>query len=155
MPKPQVADENLVINELIREYLEFNGYRHTLSVFLPETGQPNQPMDRALIADQLSVAEDAASDRVPLIYSVAGIGAARRRRAAPSSMPPAAAGSSGSGGGGVLGSAAGSRSRGVGTSPGRGARQGQQKQSDMEDFSQLSARYGVGAQEGGTINIFN
>jgi lisH domain-containing protein FOPNL len=32
----------LLINELIREYLIFNGYRNTLSVFEPETGQPQQ-----------------------------------------------------------------------------------------------------------------
>ena len=35
MTKPPVSNENLVINELIREYLIFNGYRETLSVFLP------------------------------------------------------------------------------------------------------------------------
>lgn len=34
--------ENAVINELIREYLEFNGYHHTLSVFLPESGHPEE-----------------------------------------------------------------------------------------------------------------
>lgn len=30
---PPVTAENLVINELIREYLAFNNYRHTLSIF--------------------------------------------------------------------------------------------------------------------------
>jgi hypothetical protein len=72
MPKPQIGDENLIINELIREYLEFNGYRHTLSVFLPETGQPAAPMDRTLIADQLKIREDSVSERVPMMYSVVG-----------------------------------------------------------------------------------
>lgn len=33
--KPALSNENLIINELIREYLIFNGYRETLSVFLP------------------------------------------------------------------------------------------------------------------------
>ncbi|GFH28833.1 lisH domain-containing protein [Haematococcus lacustris] len=33
--KPGPSDENLVCNELIREYLAWNGYRETLSVFLP------------------------------------------------------------------------------------------------------------------------
>ena len=31
--KPQLSDENLMINELIREYLQFNGYNYTRSVF--------------------------------------------------------------------------------------------------------------------------
>jgi hypothetical protein len=33
--RPEPCNENLIINELIREYLIFNGYRDTLSVFLP------------------------------------------------------------------------------------------------------------------------
>lgn len=35
VPKPKLSNENLIINELIREYFEYNGYRHALSVFLP------------------------------------------------------------------------------------------------------------------------
>ena len=33
--KPEPSHENLIINELIREYLVFNNLRETLSVFLP------------------------------------------------------------------------------------------------------------------------
>ena len=36
--KPKLPNENLLINELIREYLIFNNYHHSLSVFLPESG---------------------------------------------------------------------------------------------------------------------
>ena len=32
--KPQVSQENLLLNELIREYMEFNSYRYSKSVFL-------------------------------------------------------------------------------------------------------------------------
>lgn len=32
-----LSRDNLVINELLREYLLFNGYRNTLSVLLPGT----------------------------------------------------------------------------------------------------------------------
>ncbi|RHX98426.1 hypothetical protein DYB36_007738 [Aphanomyces astaci] len=39
-PKAKLSNENLIINELIREYMEYNGYRHALSVFVPESGQP-------------------------------------------------------------------------------------------------------------------
>lgn len=31
-PRPPLSHENLIINELIREYLEFNKYRYTASV---------------------------------------------------------------------------------------------------------------------------
>lgn len=31
-PRPPLSHENLIINELILEYLEFNKYRHTASV---------------------------------------------------------------------------------------------------------------------------
>jgi lisH domain-containing protein FOPNL len=54
--RPDLSNENLIINELIREYLAFNGYQHTLSVFLPESGQPQSPpFDRSYITKQLKV----------------------------------------------------------------------------------------------------
>lgn len=31
-PRPPLSHENLLINELIREYLQFNKYKHTASV---------------------------------------------------------------------------------------------------------------------------
>jgi hypothetical protein len=49
-PRPEPSDDTLVINELIREYLIFNGYRDTLSVFLPESGHPQtRPFDRQFL----------------------------------------------------------------------------------------------------------
>lgn len=55
-PKPRLPDENLIINELIREYLIYNNYHYTNSVFIPETGQPKQPpFDRNFIAKELNV----------------------------------------------------------------------------------------------------
>lgn len=48
-----------MINELIREYLIFNGYQHTLAVFLPESGQPSSPpFERNYITKQLKIVED-------------------------------------------------------------------------------------------------
>lgn len=32
--KTELSNENLMINELIKEYLKFNGYNHTCSVFM-------------------------------------------------------------------------------------------------------------------------
>lgn len=69
--KPRLTDENLMINELIREYLIHNNYHHTLSVLIAESGQPAQPaLERAHIARELRVAEDYKSKSVPLLYGI-------------------------------------------------------------------------------------
>lgn len=47
--------ENLIINELIRDYLALNGYKHTLSIFVPETGDPIDPIDRNFLAHSLRI----------------------------------------------------------------------------------------------------
>uniref|UniRef100_A0A8C3WCM8 Centrosomal protein 20 n=1 Tax=Catagonus wagneri TaxID=51154 RepID=A0A8C3WCM8_9CETA len=36
-PRPSLSHENLLINELIREYLEFNKYKYTASVLIAES----------------------------------------------------------------------------------------------------------------------
>lgn len=69
--RPRLSDENLMINELIREYLTFNNYQHTLSVLIAETGQPTQPaFDRHYMSKELKIAEDYKSRSVPLLYGL-------------------------------------------------------------------------------------
>ncbi|WAQ96752.1 CEP20-like protein [Mya arenaria] len=70
--KPPLSNENMMINELIREYLEFNKYKYTASVLVSESGQPKQPLDRAFLAEELNVEEDRNSTQVPLLYSLIG-----------------------------------------------------------------------------------
>lgn len=71
VPRPRLSDENLIINELIREYLTYNNYNHSLSVFLAETGQPPEPVfERYALARELKVAEDNKSRSVPLMYGL-------------------------------------------------------------------------------------
>ena len=54
-----LSNTNLLLNELIREYLAFNQYRYTLNVFLPEANQPEvPPLDRAFISKELHVQEN-------------------------------------------------------------------------------------------------
>lgn len=70
-PKPSLSNENLIINELFREYLEFNHYKHTLAVFMPETGQPvDRPFSRPFLAEQLNVTENETTRKIPLLYSI-------------------------------------------------------------------------------------
>jgi len=70
LPKPELPPETLMLNELVREYLAFQNYRSTLSVFVPESGQPSLPaFDRAFLSRELGVADDD-SRELPLLYSV-------------------------------------------------------------------------------------
>lgn len=69
--RPQISNTNLVINELIREYLQFNHYNHTLSVLLPESGQPATPaLDRGFLSRELNVPTTEATQQIPLLYSI-------------------------------------------------------------------------------------
>ncbi|XP_027540108.1 lisH domain-containing protein FOPNL isoform X2 [Neopelma chrysocephalum] len=63
-PRPPLSHENLLINELIREYLEYNRYKYTASVLTAESGQPEEPLDRQFLAKELNVVEDASGKSV-------------------------------------------------------------------------------------------
>lgn len=70
-PRPSLSNENLLINELIREYLVFNKYKYTESVLLAETGQPMEPMDRKFLIQELNIAdEQESSPSMPLLYGI-------------------------------------------------------------------------------------
>ncbi|CAF0744221.1 unnamed protein product [Brachionus calyciflorus] len=68
--KPLVSQENLLINELIREYMEFNHYKYSKSVFLKESNQPSIPLNREIMAAELHIKENSTTKQVPLIYSM-------------------------------------------------------------------------------------
>lgn len=62
--------ENYLLNELIREYLEFNNYNYTHSVFESESGNDKAALDRAFLARQLGVSETEDTRAVPLLYAM-------------------------------------------------------------------------------------
>ena len=66
--QPKLSNENLIINALIKEYLDYNNYLHTASVFQAESGQPK--LDRNFITSQLNIIETNQSQQVPLLYSL-------------------------------------------------------------------------------------
>ncbi|KAJ8246026.1 hypothetical protein GJAV_G00262860 [Gymnothorax javanicus] len=68
--RPALSHENFLINELIREYLEFNKYRYTASVLTAESGQPEVPLDRQFMTNELNVVEDPSCRSVPLLYGL-------------------------------------------------------------------------------------
>jgi lisH domain-containing protein FOPNL len=65
---PPVPPENLIINELIKEYLTFNGLEHTLAVFQLEGRTPDSQVPRRVLASELNMA--AAPSSVPLLYAI-------------------------------------------------------------------------------------
>lgn len=66
-PTSEQDRENFLINELIREYLQFNGYTSSLSVFMRETGQPEEPMNREFLSQSLNVIPHRL---IPILYSL-------------------------------------------------------------------------------------
>jgi lisH domain-containing protein FOPNL len=69
-PKPQLSKENLIINELIKDYLNYNNLSHTSSVFQSETGQPKDEYDRNSLSKELNIIENEANKQQPLLYSI-------------------------------------------------------------------------------------
>ena len=69
-PQPKLSNENLIINTLIKEYLDYNNYLHTSSVFQAESGQPKDKLDRNFVVSQLNIVETNQSQKVPLLYSI-------------------------------------------------------------------------------------
>ncbi|TPX55217.1 hypothetical protein SpCBS45565_g08515 [Spizellomyces sp. 'palustris'] len=91
--KPQVSKESELLNELIREYLRYSGYNHTISVFSAgdidflydvwlmfwmvvlmcktEADLPPKPADRQTIATDLDLDIDGYPPSVPLLYGLA------------------------------------------------------------------------------------
>ncbi|XP_061850070.1 centrosomal protein 20 isoform X2 [Colius striatus] len=69
-PRPPLSHENLLINELIREYLEYNKYKYAASVLTAESGQPEVPLDRQFLAKELNIVEDTNGKSVPLLYGI-------------------------------------------------------------------------------------
>lgn len=70
--KPQLSSENILINELIREYLEYNHHFHTVAVLLPESGQPEGSLGRTVLAKELRIADEGHTRDLPLLYTLVG-----------------------------------------------------------------------------------
>ena len=69
-PQKNLSNDDLIINELIKEYLSYNNYLHSLSVFQVETGQPKNKLNREFIAHELNIIESNSSRQLPLLYTI-------------------------------------------------------------------------------------
>ena len=72
--KPQLSNENMIINEMIREYLEYNKYYNSASVLVTETGQPSEaPFDRQYLQNKFGISSQKGNKRgeqMPLLYDL-------------------------------------------------------------------------------------
>ena len=70
--KKVVADltNNFLINELIKEYLDYNGYMHSADVLSVESGQPTKRAERNDLEKSLKVHTGPNAKQVPLLYSM-------------------------------------------------------------------------------------
>lgn len=71
--KPQLSNENMIINEMIREYLEYNKYYNAASVLVTETGQPSEPpFDKAYLQSKFGISENKKTkgENMPLLYDL-------------------------------------------------------------------------------------
>ena len=62
--------ENFVINELIKEYLEWNGLKNTIHVLNVESGHPKEHVSREELETSLNVKTGERSKKVPLLYTL-------------------------------------------------------------------------------------
>ncbi|KAG7209617.1 hypothetical protein KM043_011270 [Ampulex compressa] len=60
----------VLLNELIREYLDWMGYKYSSTVFIAESDLHRQSLDRTLLAQSLGVQENEKSKSLPLLCSI-------------------------------------------------------------------------------------
>ena len=69
-PKPKLTRENFIINELIKEYFNYNDYNYSSKVFQSETGQIKNNLNRNELAKELNIIEGENNKNKPLLYSI-------------------------------------------------------------------------------------
>ncbi|XP_023948815.1 centrosomal protein 20 [Bicyclus anynana] len=67
-PKP--TNEVLLINELVKEYLEWNGYLYTASVMTSEAAMPEEKKTRVELCAEVGVKDDEKSSALPLLSNI-------------------------------------------------------------------------------------
>ena len=79
-PPPEVKPpiENVLINEMIIEYLSFNGYGQSLAVFAAETNPVVAVLGDAFIRNEVGLLRSTSS--LPMLYEIVEAAKARRRQ---------------------------------------------------------------------------
>ena len=66
--RPKLTRENIIINELIKEYFIFNGYNFSSNVLQSEVGQSN--FNRNNRIKELNIIENENNKNKPLLYTI-------------------------------------------------------------------------------------
>ena len=67
--KPKLTKENIIINELIKEYFNFNGFKFSSNVLQSEVGQTNN-LNRNDIIRELNIIENENNKNKPILYTI-------------------------------------------------------------------------------------
>ena len=67
--KPKLTKENIIINELIKEYFNFNGFKFSSNVLQSEVGQTNN-LNRNDIIRELNIIENENNKNKPILYNI-------------------------------------------------------------------------------------
>ncbi|CAH0703021.1 unnamed protein product [Spodoptera exigua] len=67
---PTPSEEVLLVNELVREYLEWNGYLYTASVLVSEAAMPKDKKSRTELCTEVGVRDDEKSSALPLLSNI-------------------------------------------------------------------------------------
>ncbi|XP_046989646.1 centrosomal protein 20-like isoform X1 [Schistocerca americana] len=68
--KPELPESLLLINSLIQEYLEWNGYMYTSQILADESGMTSKTYSRQSMQKELQVSEDENTRKLPLLCSL-------------------------------------------------------------------------------------
>ena len=61
---------NFIVNELIKEYLDYNGYQNTADILAIESNLPKKRITRVELETSLKVHSGPNAKQVPLLYSI-------------------------------------------------------------------------------------
>ncbi|XP_060521514.1 centrosomal protein 20-like [Cylas formicarius] len=67
---PKVPNETKLINELIREYLSWNGYIYSEQMLSTEAGHSAERVSRDVLTTKLGVLDDCKTAKIPLLYYI-------------------------------------------------------------------------------------
>jgi FOP N terminal dimerisation domain len=67
---PNPAPDTYLLNELIREYLDFHGYDATKSVFCKESQLAHEAFPRSFLEARVGLSSGLQASRLPALYSL-------------------------------------------------------------------------------------
>ncbi|XP_015172152.1 PREDICTED: lisH domain-containing protein FOPNL-like [Polistes dominula] len=64
------SSDIVIFNELVREYLDWMGFKYSSTVFVSECDLSKHPYDRTLLAQTLGIKETDTSKKLPLLCGI-------------------------------------------------------------------------------------